>query len=134
MRYFIEKNKIDPELLNQKAYEQAKKFHNPGKSEKRLTPSQLRRFYGEFKRLETQFDNEKNFASILPLIKMQISKSAYAANPKQQQQKVPKSFHEFIEDNVKSISTEEDFKAFMLYFEAVVGFFYWNEGHGIKNN
>lgn len=132
MSYFIKDNKIDPKLLDQKAYEQARLFHNPGKGEKKLTPSQLRRFYNEFKRLETQFENEKNFDSVLPLIKMQTSKSAYAANPKQQ--KVPKTFHEFIKDNVKSISTEEDFKAFMLFFEAVVGFFYWNDGYGIKNN
>ena len=123
---------IEPELLLGKAEEQAKLFHKPGNKEKKLSSSQLRRFYSDFKRLETKYKNGQDFESILPLIKMQISKSAYAANP--ERPKIPQTFHRFIETNVKNIQTPNDFERFMLHFEAVVGFFYWNEGHGVKDN
>ncbi|MFP4048974.1 MAG: type III-A CRISPR-associated protein Csm2 [Desulfovermiculus sp.] len=132
MSYFTAERHIRPELLDQEARDQAKSFIGQKPIPKEtLSSSQLRRFYNEFKQLKTKYDNDetKDFAAILPLIKMQKSKSAYAANPKNP--KIPKAFHSFIEKNVDSIQGPEDFKAFMLHFEAVVGFFY---AQGVPNN
>ena len=69
------------------------------------------------------------FEKVKPLIKMVKSKASYAANPKNQ--KIPKSFKNFLVENIDEINTQKDFEAFMLHFEAVVGFSY---GEGISNN
>lgn len=132
MSYFTADNHIRPELLDQEARDKAKSFIGQRPIPKEtLSSSQLRRFYNEFKQLKTKYDNDetKDFAAILPLIKMQKSKTAYASNPRNQ--KIPSSFHSFIEKNVDSIQGPEEFKAFMLHFEAVVGFFY---AQGVPNN
>ncbi len=131
MSYFTQSGHVRPELLDKDAREQAQAFINRQRRQETLSSSQLRRFYNEFKRLKTRFDNDENkdFAAIKPLIKMQKSKSAYASNPNKP--KIPNAFHKFIEKNVDSIQGPEDFNAFMLHFEAVVGFFY---AEGIPNN
>jgi len=50
------------------------------------------------------------------LIKMVKSKVAYS------KEKVPSTFENFMNETISAIQTEKDFKAFMLHFEAVVGF------------
>jgi CRISPR-associated protein Csm2 len=59
---------------------------------------------------------------------MNISKVEYAANPKKP--KVPPKFKEWLELNIRSIKDADDFEAFLLHFEAVVGFCY---GLGLKD-
>jgi CRISPR-associated protein Csm2 len=129
-------NNILPELLTDKADEMAQQFLSEGKNS--LTSAQLRRFYGEFKALEQKYmfrkeqkgmDAAQAFTGILPLVKMVKSKVAYAANPKNQ--KVPSSFKDWLTMHVDSINAPEDFEAFLLHFEAVVGFCY---GRGMSNN
>ncbi len=71
----------------------------------------------------------KGFDHVKPLIKMVKSKASYAANPNNR--KIPDSFKNFLIEHINRINSEEDFNAFMLHFEAVVGFFY---GMGISNN
>ena len=68
------------------------------------------------------------FDKVKPLIKMVKSKASYAANPANP--KIPASFKNFLINNIDEIQTEKDFEAFMLHFEAVVGFFYGIEGAG----
>lgn len=103
-----------------------------------ISSAQLRRFYGEFKGLEmklrfksgqTSGFDETAFGSILPLIKMVKSKVAYAENPKSA--KIPASFGSWLKGHVDRIQTAADFEAFLLHFEAVVGFCY---GLGLKNS
>ena len=138
--YRDEDGNIRSELLSEEAEETAKSFikkfinRKTGKEEinkkHSLTANQIRRFYGDFKSIETKLKNKKDFKAILPLIAMQKSKAEYAANPNNP--KIPPSFKNFISENVDTIlksKSEEDFKAFMLYFEAVVGFFY---GQGVS--
>lgn len=129
MNYRDAEGHIRPELLDQEARETAQTLSRERRPE--LTSSQLRRFYNEFRRLKVKFDNdqEKNFKKILPLIKMQKSKTAYASNPKKP--KIPKSFHDFITKHVDNINAGQDFEAFMLHFEAVIGFLYHE---GMSNN
>ena len=89
----------------------------------------MRKFFNEFRQLEKKVDTE-GFEKVNPLVKMVKSKASYAANPSNP--KIPRSFKEFLIENVDIINGEKEFRAFMLYFESVVGFFYGIEG--VKNN
>ena len=145
MEYFNEKGKIKATLLDDEAkkvadslIEYQKKrdgsiLRKNGKAQtvpkKTLNSAQLRRFYNDFKQLEKKV-KIKSFEEIKPLIKMVKSKASYASNPSNQ--KIPPQFKKFLTDNVDSINSKEEFEAFMLYFEAVVGFYYGKEG--VSNN
>ena len=134
--YYITKNgkeAMNPELVTTFAEAQAKLFYPPNTPDKPargsvVTSAQLRRFYGDVKGLERSWQNspderkEEAFLRILPLIKLLKAKSAYAYK----RQLVNKSFMDWIWANVDAINDEKDFKAFLLYFEAVVGFCYGN--------
>lgn len=96
---------------------------------KTLNSAQLRKFYNDFKQLEKKV-KMKGFEKVKPLIKMVKSKASYASNPSNQ--KIPQQFKQFLINNVDSINSKEEFEAFMLYFEAVVGFYYGKEG--VSNN
>lgn len=131
--FFDQNNHMHKELLGAQAEEWAKKFVY---GDKPLHSAQLRKFYGDFKSLEKKLefkeqggDPAEAFLSVLPLIKMVKSKVAYASNPKSQ--KIPKEFADWLKKNIDQIETAEDFRAFMLHFEAVVGFFY---GLGVSNS
>lgn len=131
MKYFDDKGNIRPELLGTESENVAKDFLFP-KQGKPLNSAQLRRFYGDMKNLERRFEckrlaeNETDpFLSILPLVKMVKSKTSYASK------KVPSEFKKWLNDNIDAINTAGDFKAFMLHFEAVVGFCY---GLGMRNS
>lgn len=60
------------------------------------------------------------------MIKLLKAKAAYAFK----RDLVPDSFREWIGKNVDMINEARDFQAFLLYFEAVVGFCY---GNGLKD-
>ena len=91
-----------------------------------LKSSQLRRFFGEvkdlYRRLETGIDYKR---SIEPMFKMLRSKASYAWRAGDRfQSKIPREFHDFIENGVAKVQDEEQFRAFVQHFEAVVGFLY----------
>ena len=139
MTYFDENQNIRANLLDGEAKQQAEKFvsyfYNKKKQQKELdknnslTSAQLRRFFNEFRQLQKKAD-AKGFDQVKPLIKMVKSKASYASN--RNQNKIPPAFKEFLIENVDAVDTKAEFDAFMLYFEAVVGFFYGIEG--IRNN
>jgi CRISPR-associated protein Csm2 len=121
-------------LVTEDAEREAKKLTQDTRD--KITSAQLRRFYGEFKGLERKATDkesgiitEDSFRPILPLIKMVKSKVAYASNEKNR--KVPLAFKEWMEKHIQAINSARDFEAFLLHFEAVVGFCY---GLGLKNN
>jgi CRISPR-associated protein Csm2 len=130
MSYFDSTGKhIRPELLNEDASRAAGEFirlYNGRPDERNsIKNSQLRRFFNEFKNLERQLDQQQGdvdeaFKSIKPLIKMANAKVAYAEARKV----VPKAFVIWLQKHVQTIETARDFKAFLLHFEAVVGFCY----------
>ena len=142
-RYLDENRNIRPELLDEEAEAIARTFveyQTDRYGAKRindrasLTSSQLRRFYGEFKRIYTRFKALKEegpkdaFLKILPLIKLQRSRAAYASNASEGKTKIPKTFCDFLTENIRNVRDPDEFDAFMLHFEAVVGFFYSLEG------
>lgn len=135
---YYEGEHIRKELLSIDAEDAAKRFvvkNDRGYPDQRnsITSAQLRKFYNEFKGLEkklqfkakTPDQEEAAFGGILPLVKMVKSKVAYASGGN----KVPRTFADWLNKNVDSIGTAKDFKAFLLHFEAVVGFCY---GLGMK--
>lgn len=89
-----------------------------------LTAHQLRRFYGDVKDMERKVSTEPNsFSKHWPVFSMLKAKAAYASNPKNK--KIPAEFRQFIDKCVDQVNGDEKaFKAFCLFFEAVVGYCY----------
>lgn len=148
MSYFYDDNgNLKAELLDQKAQKTAKELVTPStKNEKELKANQLRRFYNDCKNLERKFQFIRNdlvanhhrqdaetiaLQRIYPRLKMIKSKLHYASNPKNP--KIPKKFKSWLEENIDAIDPQQprDFEAFILSFEALVGFCY---GEGLSNN
>ena len=108
------KQQLNPALLNQDAEKQADALH------KNINSAQIRRFFGEVKNLSLRLEQGRPWTQIEPLFRMLRSKAAYASGTR----KVPEEFSVFITDNVDRVKDVQDFKAFVLYFEAVLGFAY----------
>ena len=118
VKFYLDEAKqiLNPDLLDSLADEQAKKIHG------RINSAQLRRFFGEVKQLNNRLVNQQPFERLFPLVKMIKSKVWYAVNPRQE--KIPKEFASFLLGGIDQIKEQKDFEAFVLYFEAVVGFMY----------
>lgn len=133
------KNKIlSKDLLEAQARKKAILFIHPKSDNSKLgnrnpdmTSAQLRRHHNDIKELESRVvaaQQEGQFARMLPLIKMVKSKVAYACPKNGRDRKVPQEFRNFIDEAIDAIEDYEDFKAFVLYFDAVVGYFYGEGG------
>jgi CRISPR-associated protein Csm2 len=138
MNYYLDdgQTKLVPDLLDAKAKEIQERIvplNNRGFADFRegVSSSQLRRFFMEFRGLEKRVQHAKDFEAVLPLIRMVKSKAAYALNSGTGA-KIPQSFQKFLVDNIDAIHNRRDFEAFMLYFEAVVGFCYGVPGFAKK--
>ena len=139
MGYFDKNGVIRSDLLEKEACEQAEEFIHYYENKRTgrksvdnkgsLSSAQLRKFFNEFRQLEKKVGIE-GFDKVKPLIKMVKSKAAYASN--RSNSKFTVSFKNFLNTNLDRIEKEKDFQAFMLHFEAVVGFFYGIEG--VKND
>ncbi len=118
---------IRRELVENNARQWATDFLN---GDPKLSSHQLRRFYGEVKSLRERV-RAFGFQKTLPLIRILKSKVAYAC-PKTRDskvKKVPDEFRTYIETMVDSVGeSEANFEAFVLCFEAVVGYFYGEGG------
>ena len=133
--YFYEDDNktIKPSLLTDQARDWAKKFLHPQRPENKgekntpLTSAQLRKYYREVKSLEMKV-KAKGFTQIKPLIKMLKSKTAYACPKTGKDRKIPEEFKDYISTCVDKIEDQKDFKAFVLFFEATVGYFYGEGG------
>ena len=134
IRYYTDKGTIDPELVDGQALKVARqlvvRYNDRIDQRNSIKSSQLRKFYGDVKSLELTWSNQQKsdaaFLGILPQIKMLKAKVAYAKG----RGVVPQSFVDWINENVDQINKPDDFKAFLLHFEAVVGFCY---GEGLKD-
>ena len=108
------KQQLSPTLLNEDAEKQADSLHD------KINSAQIRRFFGEVKNLGLRLEQGRPWTQVEPLFRMLRSKAAYASGSR----KIPDEFSAFIADNVTRVKDEQDFKAFVLYFEAVLGFAY----------
>lgn len=112
---------LDSKWVDTEALLVAKSFFKDTKEDK-VTSSQLRKFYADIKSLERKWQssghNEDSFLRILPMIKLLKSKSEYSYKRKV----MPENFKDWIWKHVDAVNDGESFKAFLLHFEAVVGF------------
>jgi len=129
--YHDDKGNLRPEWVTDKAENAAKSFYlvNPRTNRiddrRSLKNSQLRKFYGEFKGLESEVEQagaaaEERFLSVLPRVKMAAAKVIYA----KARGVVPDSFVNWVKEHTAQVNSLADFKAFLLHFEAVVGYCY----------
>lgn len=141
--YYDEAGNLRTGLLDTEAQQHAVSFVQARDRRDKLNANQLRRFYNECKNLEKKFSFAKqkqagepgtieaaahaSFLQVLPLIKMLKAKVSYAANPSNP--KIPRKFSDWLNTSIDGIKDEKDFEAFLLSFEAVVGYCY---GAGIS--
>jgi len=124
--YYLNENGdgIRPELLESEAEKQAQKFS-------RLNTTQLRKFFNEVKALEKKLkdnnDSDEYFnKNLIPLIKMLKAKVSYSlARQEKKDFQQFKDFEEFLKRNIDNIKNKQDFKFFVLHFEAVIGYYYY---------
>jgi CRISPR type III-A/MTUBE-associated protein Csm2 len=122
MKYFDDKGRLRPELLDGEAEAAAQAFAS-------VSSTQLRRFYEHVLSLERRLrlecdrnqreSEEEVFARLRPEVKMLKAKAIYA---KGRDGKLPEHFVQFFVDHDASIETARDFEAFKKHFEAVVAF------------
>lgn len=135
MYYKSDGTTIDPKWVDSEALAVArtlvvKKYDGTVDKGKSIKMSQLRKFYADVKGLERTWEYQKRsetaFVGILPQIKILKAKAAYAKSRKV----VPDEFALWVNKHVDAISKCTDFRAFLLHFEAVVGFCC---GEGLKD-
>jgi len=90
-----------------------------GNPRKKLSPTQIRKFYEEVLNLKAQYENGKNFREILPYFKMLKAK----ANVAYERDVINTNFKIFVEKNVDYVGSDEKrFKIFCTFFEAIVAY------------
>ncbi|MBN2532132.1 MAG: type III-A CRISPR-associated protein Csm2 [Spirochaetales bacterium] len=97
---------------------------------------QIRKFYDDFKIIERQMleskenDKEENFRKkLLPRIQFVRAKIAYAAGRKKEGNKplIPREFKEYMDREIKKIQTREDFKNFLLHYQAIIAYYRYTQ-------
>lgn len=104
-----------------------------------VSSSQLRAFYSDVKALEQKLDRrieqgqdkDEAFQEIYYLVKMLKSKASYVQG-KRSGGRVSQLFRDYIHKCVDAIEREEDFRAFLKFFESTVGFYYGAGGERIS--
>jgi len=98
-----------------------------------VSSSQLRAFYGDVKALEQKIvqGGEGAFERFYYLVKMLKSKASYVQG-KRAGGRVSEAFRDYIHKCVDAIQTEDDFRAFLKFFESTVGFYYGAGGERIR--
>lgn len=111
-----ENRTIRPELFSTDAEDLAKKLVD----EKRNKRTQIRKFYDEVVRLNTQSKSDpKDWENILPYLNMLIAKAVYAEG----RNLVTRDFVSFIRESVGQVKAPEDLDVFSTLFEAFMGFY-----------
>jgi len=126
---FYEKDNLREDLLDDKARVWGQKFATK-KSRDEVSSTQIRRFYGDVKALGKEMRqsginmNSINCTDLAPYkarIKMLKSKVSYASS----REKVSPSFQLLIEKCVNNIKHPKDFTGFVLFFESLLGYYYY---------
>ncbi len=90
-----------------------------------VSSNQLRAFYGDVKALEQKIKQggKGAFERFYYLVKMLKSKASYVQG-KRTGGRVSEAFRDYVHTCVDAIETEDDFEAFLKFFESTVGFYY----------
>lgn len=117
-----EKTRLNPQWFESEAERWVEKLMEKKQRGSELKLTQLRKFYNEILVLdEKRKNNRGKFDLLLPYVKMLKSKAAYAYSGGKNS-KIPENFKTFLDLMVDQVRSEEDFVAFKLIFEAIVGF------------
>lgn len=125
VKAYIVKGADLAELIRHKANELAKSLKKDFDSKNRPkedlnSNTQLRKFYDELFTYATSIKtNPSKFEEYLPNIYLIASKAMYASG----RDKLGKNCTSFIKSNILDISSKEDLERFMLFFEAVLGYY-----------
>lgn len=133
VNYFDEDGNIKADLFSdyakdvvdcfiKKATKKDKRFNKRKNREevfKKITSSQIRKFYEEVLNLKDQYELSKDFKKVLPYFKMLKAKAHIAY----ERDNINSNFKTFIEKNVDYVGDDEErFKVFCTLFEAVVAY------------
>ncbi len=114
-----ENRKVDPLLFSEKAEDLAEQISKSGKK-KMNASTQLRRFYDEVNRLNSQAKNQNvDWDAILAQVHMIVAKAAYA----QARELVSEDFVTLMKALIRQVKTKEDLQVFTAFFEAFMGFY-----------
>lgn len=111
---------LDPELFSTRAEQLAKSIGT--EDEKKNKSTQLRRFFDEINRLNTQAQTDTenlNWHMILPRVHMVVAKTAYA----QGRNLVTASFVNLLKESINQIKEKDDLQVFANFFESFMGFY-----------
>ncbi len=86
---------------------------------RKLKNHQLRRFFNHVK----EADNRLRMTNDWNCVKLDVKKLSPFVSEAKGKGKIPHSFYEFIDENVKQINARIDFEAFVEHFQAVVAYF-----------
>ncbi|MBU4320220.1 MAG: type III-A CRISPR-associated protein Csm2 [Nitrospinae bacterium] len=112
--YFDEKGYLWEDFLTTMAKDVAKSFGT------KLKSHQLRRFYGHAKAAEIRLKMTEDWDAV----NVDVKKLEPFVSEAKGKDKIPQSFYEFIEKNIKAIKKRKDFEeGFMEHFQAVVAYF-----------
>ena len=109
-----EKKVLNPDLLDSVAEERADALHT------KINSTQVRRFFGEIKSIYHCLQEGQKWSDLEPRFKMIKSRAFYASGTR----RIPREFSAFLVTNIDQVKDERDFRAFVQYFEAVLGFMY----------
>ena len=115
---------LDPELFSTQADLIAKQISEDGQRDRKEKnkSTQLRRFFDEVVRLNTQAQTDKdnvNWKMILPHVHMLVAKTAYA----QGRDLVTQSFVDLMRSGITQIEDRKDLQVFANFLEAFMGFY-----------
>ena len=124
--YFETKNDqqvVRADLVAKYAKAYGELFAKRGKTQ--VSSNQLRAFYGDVKALERKIDQggEGAFDRFYHMVQMLKARASYIQG-KKTGGRVSREFRDFIHTCVEAIKTEDDFRAFLKFFESTVGFYY----------
>lgn len=122
-----EKKIINPQLFSGEAEKFAREIGRQGKEDRRRKlnkGTQLRRFYDEIVRFQTQSkslrdDDSEKWENLLPYVHMLVAKAAYA----QGRELVSPSFVDLLKNGISQIETRRDLTVFANFFESFMGFY-----------
>ena len=127
---------LTEEYLTTSAEDMAKTFISDN-----IDKSQIRKFYDDFKLIERKMlmkrgDPDIFKKELLPLIKFEKSKIAYAAGRKKGRDfLVSKGFKTHMDAQIDRIQTEEGFRNFLQHYQAIIAYFtYFRETGVLKND